>query len=196
MCWIFFCVFSKGEGHWDVWTVLLWTSEAVQSDQAFASFKILLPPFCKKWHGCKVGAVRELDDFLVYVTVCVILCVHLCAHMCLSLSPSYVFSLQRFQWGGGPVHLMQRAIATLPTRAGEGRGDLALSQVAEALELSEGRWHLLHFGDGGGRLGMSFIILNFLVCLFCVSCFSSLGEVPAAFLRALFDFTSPSVSMK
>lgn len=77
-----------------------------------------------------------------------------------------VSCLQRLQRGGGPVHLVQRAVAALPARAGEGRGDLALPQVAEALQLSEGRRHLLHFGDGGGRLGMSFIIGSFFFCLF------------------------------
>lgn len=79
--------------------MLLWTSEAVQSDQAFTSFKILLPPFCEKWHGCKVGAVTSLDYSLVgtlsvvhvYVTICFILCPHLCAHVRLSLCPSRLF---------------------------------------------------------------------------------------------------------
>lgn len=61
-----------------------------------------------------------------------------------------------FQWiqrSGGPVHLLQRAIATLPPRAGEGRSDVAVSEVAETYELSKGRWHLLYFGNGRGRLG-------------------------------------------
>lgn len=50
---------------------------------------------------------------------------------------------------------MQCAIATLPSRAGDGRGDLAVRQVAAALQLSQGGRHLLHSGDGGGGLGTS-----------------------------------------
>lgn len=69
--------------------MLLWTSEAVQSDQAFASFKILLPPFCKKRHGCKVGAVRELDGFLGGgLRPCLRHGHPLCEREFLSLSPS------------------------------------------------------------------------------------------------------------
>lgn len=54
---------------------------------------------------------------------------------------------------------MQCAIATLPSRAGEGRGDLAVSEVAAAHQLPKGRRHLLHLGDGGGRLSMSLFVL-------------------------------------
>lgn len=84
---------SEGQGHWDLWTVLLWTSEAVQSDQALTSFKILLPPFSQKWHGCEVGAwtcwiiSRTAPSMLsiFYVTVSSIHCLHLCVHVSLSI---------------------------------------------------------------------------------------------------------------
>lgn len=55
---------------------------------------------------------------------------------------------------------MQCAIAALPSRAGDGRGDLAVCEVAAALQLSKGRRHLLHSGNGRGGLGMSFTVLN------------------------------------
>lgn len=95
-------------------------------------------------------------------------CLHLYVHLHVSLCLCCVFpsilsrpvSLcppQRVQWSGGPVHLMQCAIATLPSRAGDGGSDLAVSEVAEAQRLPERRWHLLRFRDGGRRLGMSLI---------------------------------------
>lgn len=177
-------LFSEGEGRWGFWTVLLWTSEAVQSEQALAGFKILLPPFSKKWHGCKVGITAAekapwcllpylLSVFMsssvpFFVSTCVNVCVCMCVSNCLScLSHSLPRSvslslcpLQRVQWSGGPVHLMQCAIATLPSRAGDGRGDVAVSEVAETLKFSQGRWHLLHFGDGRGRLCMSLPVFS------------------------------------
>lgn len=135
----------KGERHWNVRAVLLRTPEAVQSHQAFASFQILLSPCCQKWHGCKVGlfissVAHSLLSMLLSLS-CFIPSLHLCVFwmafsllsffhalpFCVSLCPP-----QWVQWSGGPVYLMQCAIATLPSRAGDGRGDLAVSEVAEA----------------------------------------------------------------
>lgn len=94
--------------------------------------------------------INQLDYFLdaavtlvhFYVTVSSIRCLHSSVYACaasltLSLPPILSHSLplcppQRVQWSGGPVHLMQCAIATLPSRAGDGRSYLAVSEVAEA----------------------------------------------------------------
>lgn len=106
-----------GEGHGHVWTVLLWTSEAVQSDQALTSFKIRLPPCSKERHGCEVCPFPELLDFS-------------CDDDDDDDLSSPMHAPSCFQWiqrSGGPVHLLQRAIATLPPRAGEGRSDVAVS---------------------------------------------------------------------
>lgn len=56
--------FSKGEDHWNLWTALLWSSEAAQSDQALACLQILLPSCSQKWHGCKVR--QHLQCNLLY----------------------------------------------------------------------------------------------------------------------------------
>lgn len=77
--------------------MLLWTSEAVQSDQAFSSFTILFPPCSQKWHGYKVGALTSyyllngtLPVVRYYIAVSSIHCLHLCVSLTvflLSLSP-------------------------------------------------------------------------------------------------------------
>lgn len=60
--------------------------------------------------------------------------VPICMSMCMSHSVSLSHPLllyvsfcppQRVQWSGGPVYLMQCAIATLPSRAGDGGSDLS-----------------------------------------------------------------------
>lgn len=43
----------------------------------------------------------------------------------------YLLCFQWIQWSGGPVHLLQRATATLPSRARKGRSHMVVSKVAE-----------------------------------------------------------------